>query len=67
MRCRGLDSGVDLDPVADHDRDDRPSQLAGRGIGFDLGQLAFQDRGCGALPEVGLEDGGQRDATAGAQ
>jgi hypothetical protein len=62
-----LDSGVDLDPVADDPRDDRPGQLAGRGIGLDLGQLALQHGRRGALPEVRLEHGRERDAPPGAQ
>jgi hypothetical protein len=67
LRCRELDSGVDLDPVPDHDGDDRPGQLAGRGVGLDLGQLPFQHRGRGALPEVRLEHRGERHPAAGTQ
>jgi hypothetical protein len=67
LGCEGLDPSVDLDPIQDHRRHDRPGQLAGSGIGLDLGQLALQDRGRGSLPEVRLEDRGERDAPPRAQ
>lgn len=67
MRRRELDSSVDVDPVADHDVDDRPGQLARSGIGLDLGQVPFQDRARRSLSEVGLEDGGEGGPAAGAQ
>jgi hypothetical protein len=57
-----LDSSVDLDPFRDHLADDRPGQLARRGIGFDLGQIALQDCRRGALAEVGLEHCRERGA-----
>ena len=67
MGRRGLDSGVDFEPVRDDRADDRPGQLAGRGIGLDLGQVALQDRGRGSLPEVRFEHRGERHAPPGAQ
>jgi len=67
LRCRRLDSGVDLDPVHDGRADDRPRQLAGGGIGLDLRQVALQDCRRRALPEVGFEHGRERDAPPGPQ
>jgi len=67
LGCRGLDSGVDLDPIRDGRVDDRPGQLAGRGIGLHLGQIALQDRRRGALPEVRLEHRRERHSPPGAQ
>jgi len=47
--------------------DDPSGQLARRPVRLDLRQVALKDRGRGALAEVSLEDGGQRDPTAGPQ
>ena len=63
----GLDSSVDFEPVRHHHADDHPGQLAGRGIGLDLGQVALQDRGRGSLPEVRFEHCGERHAPPGAE
>ena len=48
--------------------DDRTNQLAGklggRLVALGLGEMALEDRLRRALPEVGLEDGGQRESTS---
>ena len=48
--------------------DDRADQLAGqlrgRLVALGLGEMTLQDRVCRALPEIGLEDGGQRESTS---
>ena len=67
MGRRRLDSGVDLDAFRDDLADDRPGELAGRGIRLDLGQVALQDGCRGALAEVGLEHRRERDAPPGPQ
>jgi hypothetical protein len=54
---RGLDSGVDVEPVDDHGPDDPAGQLARPGIGLGLRELPLQDRGGGPLAEVRLEHG----------
>jgi hypothetical protein len=64
LRCDAADLLVDRIAV----RDDRADELAGQGRGrlvpFRLGQVALEDRLGGALPEVGLEDRGQRQSTS---
>ena len=49
-------------------RDDGADELAGQGRGglipFRLGEMTLEDRLRGALPEVGLEDRGQRQSTS---
>ena len=66
MAGRGpVDQRVDLVAVTDDRADEFASQLCGDGIAFDLGQMALEDRLCGALPEVGLEDRGEREPTSG--
>jgi hypothetical protein len=67
LGCRGLDPLVDADPVRNDRRDDSARELTGAGIGLDLGQLPLQDRDRGALPEIGLEHGGERDPPPGPQ
>ena len=47
--------GVDLDAILDHRGDDRPGQLAGRGIRLHLGQVTLQDGGRRPQAEVRLE------------
>ncbi|HEX7347658.1 MAG TPA: hypothetical protein VF253_12765 [Candidatus Limnocylindrales bacterium] len=63
-RCP-VDQGVDLDPIPD----DRGHQFAGqfgrRGITFRVGEMPLEDRLGRALPEVGLEDRGERESTPG--
>jgi hypothetical protein len=67
LRCRHLDSSVDVDPIRDHRPDDPAGQLARRLVRLDLGQVALEDGSRGALAEVRLEHGGQRDPTPGPQ
>jgi len=59
-----LDSGVDRVPILHHGLDDRAGQVAGCRVGLGLGQLPLEDRACGPLAELGLEDGGEGDAAA---
>jgi hypothetical protein len=62
--------GDDPDPCIDRIAvgDDRFDQLAGEGggglIALGLGQMALEDGLGGALPEVRLEDRGQRQSTS---
>jgi len=67
LGCRSLDSGVDVDPILHHRADDSTGELAGCAVGLDLGQVAFEDRRRGALPEIRFEDRRQRDTAPGAE
>ena len=58
-----VDERVDLDPVADHVRDQLASQFGRHGIAFRVRQMSLEDRLGGALSEVGLEDRGERQTT----
>jgi len=58
-----VDQRVDLDPVADHVRDQFAGQFGRHGIAFRVRQMPLEDRLGGALPEVGLEDRGERQST----
>jgi hypothetical protein len=59
-----LDPRVDLDPVL-HDRGQDPARELGSGrIALGFGEVALEDGGCGALAEVGLEDGSEGQSTA---
>ena len=50
--------------MTDHGGDQFAGQFGRHGIPLDLGQMPFQDRLGGALPEVSLEDRGERQSTA---
>jgi hypothetical protein len=50
--------------VGDHRIDQLAGQGSGRLVAFRLGQVTLEDGLCGALPEVGLEDRGQRESTS---
>ena len=67
MGRRGLDSRVDLEPIRHDGADDRSGQLARRGIGLHLGQVALEHGARGALPEVRLEHRGEGFAPPGAK
>ena len=64
-RGRPIDQRVDLDPVPDHRGDQLAGQIRRHGIAFRVGEMALEDRLGGPLPEVGLEDRGERESTAG--
>ena len=50
--------------MADDRADQLAGQLGGGLVALGLGEVALEDRLGGALPEVGLEDGGQRESTS---
>lgn len=59
-----VDQRVDLDAVADHVRDQFAGKFGRHGIAFRVRQVPLEDRLGGALPEVGLEDRGERQSTS---
>src|SRR5262249_26215274 len=61
LGCGRLDSSVDGDPIRDHVGDDSTSELACPGVGLGVGQLPFEYRGRGPLPEVRFEHGRKRN------
>jgi hypothetical protein len=50
--------------VTDHRSDQLAGQSGRHRIALDLGKMALEDRIRGALPEVSLEDRGERGSTA---
>jgi hypothetical protein len=58
-----VDRRVDLDPMVDDRGDQFAGQFGRHWIAFRLGQMALEDGLGRALPEVRLEDRGQREAT----
>jgi hypothetical protein len=63
LGCDETDPGVDRVAVPDDGRDQLAGQLGGRLVTLGLGEMALEDRFGRALPEVGLEDRGQRKST----
>jgi hypothetical protein len=64
LGCRDLDSGIDIYAIRDHPGNDVARQLAGPGVGLDLGEVALQDGHGSALSEVRLEHRREGDASA---
>jgi hypothetical protein len=64
LRRDAADLLVDRIAVGDHGADQLAGERCGRLVPFRLGQMALEDRLGGALPEVGLEDRGQRQSTS---
>jgi hypothetical protein len=61
-RGHAVDRFVDLDAVLDHSGDQLAGEFGGSWIAFRLGQMTLEDGLRGALPEVRLEDRGERES-----
>jgi hypothetical protein len=61
---RPVDERVDIDTIPDDRGDQFAGKLGRHRIAFRVGQMTLEDRLGGALSEVGLEDGGERESAA---
>jgi hypothetical protein len=64
LRGDDPDPRVDRVTVGDHGSDQLAGEGGGGQIALGLGEVALEDRLGGALPEVRLEDRGQRQSTS---